>query len=114
MHEFSIATSIITIVQDEMLKYNKSIIENIELNIGTMAGIELSALKTALQQVMIEYDVRCENISYQLIEAKAYCSSCKRFFQPEAFMAYCTLCGNPQTEVTQGKELKIQSITFND
>ena len=44
MHELSIAMGIVRIAENEIAKVNAQKVEQIELEIGTLAGIEIDAL----------------------------------------------------------------------
>jgi Zn finger protein HypA/HybF involved in hydrogenase expression len=52
MHEFSIAMSIIEIAETEAKKVNATKINELVLDVGTMAGIEFFALDTALEMAV--------------------------------------------------------------
>ena len=50
MHELSIVMSVIEIAQQQATHANASIIDEIELDIGSMSGIEMSAWDFAWKQ----------------------------------------------------------------
>ena len=50
MHELSIVMSIVEIAQQQAYNANATVIDEIELDIGTMSGIEMDALEFAWSQ----------------------------------------------------------------
>ena len=83
MHELSIAMGIINIAEKETKKANKISVELIELEIGSLAGVELDSLEyvwdTAVKNTVLEKAKL--NIDY--IQAKAKCLECETIFKME-------------------------------
>ncbi len=110
MHELSVVMSIIDIAEKEALAANASIVEEIELDIGALSGIELDALEFAWQQAV--KNTKLENAIKRInhIEAKAKCTNCDTGFTIEHFYDSCPVCGGHFFGILQGKELRVKSL----
>jgi hydrogenase nickel incorporation protein HypA/HybF len=110
MHELSIALSIVELAEEEARKANASVISKVEVEIGTMAGIETDALlfawDAAIQGTMAEK----AELFIQTIQAEAHCLECGKNFPAENFFVQCPDCGSYRYEITKGKELRISSL----
>jgi len=110
MHELSIVQSIIGIAEKEVRKAGAQTVDVVELEIGTLAGIEWDALDFAWQAgvsgTVLEY---AERIIHR-IPARALCSNCKTEFELSEWFAGCPHCGETLSELKQGRELRVKSL----
>jgi len=111
MHELSIALSIIEISADHAEKAAMKSVSKVEIEVGTMAGIETEALMLSLD--MASRNTILENAGFEItyIQAQARCRSCQQVFNVENFYDACTQCGSYDKEFFQGKELRVRAIT---
>ena len=114
MHEFSIAMSIIEIAENEATKVNSSTISSLDLDIGTMAGIEFYALDTALEMAIKETMLENADIKVRKITAIAKCSDCSFEFEINSITDACPKCNSLFSDIICGKELKIRSIVVEE
>ncbi len=114
MHEFSIAMSIIEIAETEARSANSEKILSMELNIGTMAGIEFYALDTAMEMAVKNTLLENTDIKVNKIQAIARCTDCKNEFDINFITDECPDCGCLFNDVISGKELKIKSIVVEE
>jgi len=113
MHELSIVQSIVDIAEDEVKKHHGRAVEKIELEIGTMAGVEFEALDFA-------WDVGVRNTILQTaervvnkIQAKARCRDCGCEYPVMEPFEPCPACGDVSVEYLNGKELRVKSLTVS-
>jgi hydrogenase nickel incorporation protein HypA/HybF len=113
MHELSIVMSIINIAEQQASKANASSIDEIELDIGTLSGVELDALDfawtEAVKKTILENAVRKIN----RIEASANCIDCGISFPVQQFYDACPVCGGHLINITKGKELRVRSLVVS-
>lgn len=113
MHELSIAMGIIKIAEQETKKAGKQNVESIDLEIGTMSGVELESLNyvwpTAVKGTVLE-NARL-NIDFK--EGKAKCLECFTIYPIEKAYDSCPSCNSFFKEVLQGKELRVKSLEVN-
>ena len=114
MHELSIAMGIVELAEKEAKKAGSDVIYSIELEIGTLSGIELEALEfawpVAVKGTALE---NAEKIIHQP-EGKARCSECGLDYQIENLYDACPDCNCYLKDIYQGKELRIKSLTIPD
>ncbi len=114
MHEFSVAMSIIEVVEKEASEINSKSVSEITLDIGTMAGIEYYALDTALEMAVKDTILEKAAITVNRIDAIARCSVCKYEFLIKNITDVCPSCGSFFSDIISGKELKIKSIVVEE
>ena len=110
MHEMSIATSIVEIAEGEARKANAKIITEVEMDIGTISGIELDALNFAFMALKPKTMLKDAEIKINIIQAKSICEDCNHEFETENVYTLCPKCDSYKTTVLQGKEMKVKSI----
>lgn len=110
MHELSIAAGIVDICVEEALKANAGKVIRVEVEIGSLAGVETEALEfswdIAIQSTILE------GAPLQIIHVPAAgrCKTCGREFPVDDYYSPCPECGEFGYEVFKGKELRIRSI----
>ena len=82
MHEMSIALSIIDMVADQAGKADAKAVKELELDIGTMSGIEVDALKFSLDAACRDTLLATSKIKINVIQAVSACSNCGHIFEP--------------------------------
>lgn len=110
MHELSIAMSIIDIAEENAKRENASVINEIELDIGTQSGVVLEALDFAMQSAVQGTMLEKAEVKINSIAARGACSKCQHEFYVKEMFAPCPECGNPFCEIIQGKELRVKSL----
>lgn len=110
MHELSIAMGIIRIAEKETQKANKTKVELIELEIGSLSGVELDSLEyiwdTAVKGTVLENAER----KIDFIEAQAKCLECHTLFKSKNVYDNCPKCKSYFKDIIKGKELRVKSL----
>lgn len=110
MHELSIALGIVKIAEDETRKARASKVEVIELEIGTLAGIEFGALDfvwpAAVQGTVLEAAEK----RIDIIPGKARCMDCDTTFDVNQLYDTCPGCQSNLKAIVQGKELRVKAL----
>ncbi|UOB17106.1 hydrogenase maturation nickel metallochaperone HypA [Abyssalbus ytuae] len=110
MHELSIVTSIIKIAEEELAKTNAAYIEEIELEIGDLSGIETDALNFVWPAAVKNTALEKASKKINIIKAEAKCTECDRVFEIENIYDPCPGCHSIQKTILRGRELKIKSL----
>ncbi len=111
MHELSIVMNIIDIAKIELEKAKLSRIETIEIEIGTLSGVEFEALDFAWQISIKGTILEKAERKINRIKAKAKCVSCEFVFNTLSVFDQCPKCNEIFTEIISGKELRVKSLT---
>lgn len=110
MHEMSIALSIIDLAAEQAKKADASKIVEIELDIGTLSGIEIEALNFAMEIAVKDSVLESAEIKINRIEAVSECLECGHIFESEGFISHCPECKEMNTRVFKGKEMQVKSL----
>ncbi len=113
MHEMSIALSIIDVVREEAEKANAVKVNEVEIEIGSVSGVEISALEFSLEVAVKDTFLESASRKIICIPAKAECLDCHHVFEFKTFYEQCPDCGSLKLKILQGKELKIKSINID-
>ena len=76
MHELSIAMNILEIVEDYTSRENTKKVLELELDIGDLSGIEIPALKFALETTKEGSILESSVIVINAIQAQVQCQDC--------------------------------------
>jgi hydrogenase nickel incorporation protein HypA/HybF len=110
MHELSIALSIVELAEEEARKASASVISKVEVEIGTIAGIENEALLFAWDSVVQGTMAQEAALVINSIQAEAHCLECGKDFPVDHFFVECPNCNSFRYQVTKGKELRVSSL----
>jgi hydrogenase nickel incorporation protein HypA/HybF len=113
MHELSLALSIIEIAQESAHKENAKAVNEIELEIGTLSGVVLEAMEFALDAAVKGTILENAKTKIITIPGRAKCLACSHEFDLDDIIAICPKCDSFETEIIQGKELRIKSLIIN-
>lgn len=113
MHEYSIVRGIVDIAEKETANQNGTVVESIELEIGELSGVEMSALNF-IWEVAVKDSV-LEHSEKDIIrtKGKARCMECQTEFSTTDHFNNCPSCDSFATGIIGGKELKVISITIH-
>ena len=110
MHELSIALGIVKIAEDESRKASARVVKSIELEIGSMAGIEMDSLDFAWPIAVKDTVLEHANREIDLIPARAKCLECQTEFNLEHTFDACPSCKSYFKDIFQGKELRVKAL----
>ena len=114
MHEMSIASSLLTIVQEEMKKHGVSRLLLVRVRCGALTNIVPEALSFAFEALTMGTPFEGAVLEMEEVPLTLRCSKCGAVFTPspeEQFFAACPACGSEAGHhVESGKEFYIENI----
>jgi len=110
MHELSIVLGVIDIATQEARKAKARTVDEIQLEIGSLAGVEISALDFAWDQAIKGTVLEEARKKINHIEAKSRCGQCDHVFRVDNYFEPCPLCNESYNELIQGRELRVKSL----
>ena len=110
MHEMSIALGIVRIAEDETRKAKAHKVARIELEIGTLAGIEFSSLDFVWPAAVRGTVLQEAERSIDRIQGKARCMDCDTQFEVAHLFDACPSCKSNLKELVRGKELRVKAL----
>ncbi|MBK8519066.1 MAG: hydrogenase maturation nickel metallochaperone HypA [Saprospiraceae bacterium] len=110
MHELSIVMGIIDIAEKEAKMAGVSIVEEIELEIGLLSGVEMEALEFAWNHAIKNTILSEAKKTIIRPEGSGVCLDCNSEFRIEHLFDPCPHCQSYFINIKKGKELKVKSI----
>lgn len=114
MHELSIVMSIIGIAEKEAAKCGAAAIEEIEMDIGELSGIEMAAFDFAWEQAVKGTILENAEKKIHRIEGAATCMDCNTAFAMQQLYEPCPHCGSHFSNIKKGKELRVKSLVITE
>jgi len=113
MHELSIVISILDAVEENAKSHKASAVNEIELEVGELSGVEYDALEFAIEHAPKNDLLKNAAFVINKIPGKARCNECNKEFELNDYYTVCPLCNKFEYDIIQGKELKIKSIKID-
>ena len=110
MHELSIAINIIDIASEQAKKNNLSVIDEIEIEVGTLSGVEIDALNFALEIATKRTILENSKTIITEITGQAHCLNFSTDFLTDSFFAQCPECKQFNFQIIHGQELRVKSL----
>jgi hydrogenase nickel incorporation protein HypA/HybF len=105
--------SIIGIAEEEAQKNNASSIEEIELDIGELSGVELSAFDFAWEQAVKSTVLEKAKRTINHIAGEGKCQDCGATFPIHHYFDPCPICQEHLIHILTGKEFRVKSLVVN-
>ena len=110
MHEMSVALGIVKIAENETAKAKANRVDLIELEIGTLAGIEIESLDFVWPVAVKDTVLEKAKKMITIIPAKGKCLDCDSIFEIKHLYDSCPFCNSFIKGIIQGKELKVKAL----
>ncbi len=110
MHELSIALGIVKIAEEETAKAMAKKVDIIELEIGTLAGIEFESLDFVWPMAVKNTVLENAQKKVHIVKGKGKCMDCETVFDMDHFYDSCPKCQSNFKGILQGKELRVKSL----
>lgn len=110
MHELSVVLGIVRIAEEETKKAGANSVEAIDLEIGTLAGIEFDSLEFVWPSAVKDSVLEHAEKNVYIIQAKARCLDCNHEFDIQKYYDSCPICRSSLKGIVQGKELRVKAL----
>lgn len=110
MHELSIALSILDLVALEAIKQKAREVKEIELEVGRLAGVDISALAFSMKAAQRYSPFEKAQVNIVEVEPLSRCKICGQEFALSRQFGVCPHCHSIETELLHGRELRLKSI----
>ena len=91
-------------------KANANFVKAIELEIGSMSGVEMDSLEFAWPMAVKDTVLENARRDIDYIEAKARCLECETEFDLEHIYDECPNCKSYFKDIFRGKELRVKAL----
>lgn len=114
MHELSLAGGVLNVVEDAARREGFARVSRLVLEVGALAGVELRALRFALESLQPGTCLDGAEIHIETPPGEAWCLPCARTVPIAARTDACPHCGGHQLQATGGTELRVVELMVHD
>lgn len=113
MHEMTIVTNILKIVEDRARGARAGAVTAVELEVGELAGVEIDSLRFCFEAARRDTLAAGAELIIHRIAGLGRCPACAKETPLDYAVAVCPECGQARVDVIQGKELKVKCISVD-
>jgi hydrogenase nickel incorporation protein HypA/HybF len=110
MHELSLAGGILQVVEQARARDPFERVTHLHLQAGALAGVEVSALRFALESIAPGTCLADARIDIDEPPGTAWCPQCSQSVPIFSRLALCPLCEGARLRPTGGTELKVLDL----
>lgn len=110
MHELSLCRSLLDIINEHVAGNCFKSVKKVTLEVGQLAAVDESALRFGFEITAKGTLAEDAILDIIIVEGQAICNECHQYVKLEHYYDACQNCGQFSLTVTQGEELKIQSM----
>jgi len=114
MHELSLAGGIVKLVEDAAARDRFKRVSALRLEAGALAGVELRALRFALEAITPGTCLEGATIDIEEPPGSAWCLRCATSVNIASRADACPQCGGHQIQATGGTELRVLDMLVHD
>ena len=115
MHELSIAASIVDAVTETVSRYPGSKVKEVRLRVGALASVIEDSLQFCWGVSIEGTPLEGSKLVVNILPVVVHCSVCGKQGELESLQSFrCPHCGEPASELSQGRELEIDSVEIDD
>jgi hydrogenase nickel incorporation protein HypA/HybF len=115
MHELSIVTSIVETVTESLTAYPGARVLEVRLRVGALASVIPESLEFCYGIASDGTPLEGSRLVVNLLPVVVHCESCGQDAELQGVQSFrCPRCGEPCSEMRQGRELEIDSIEIED
>jgi len=110
MHELALSQGVLELLQAEARTAAIGSIQRVVLEVGTMAGVEVEALRFCFDAVTRETLAQGATLEIVSVPAKGGCNHCRASFPIQSLLEACPDCGAFGVHLLQGTELRVKEF----
>jgi len=114
MHEMSLAADILRLVEQSQSRERFARVTRLRLHAGALAGVELHALRFALESMAPGTVLDGAQLDIEEIPGRALCMGCGASVPIRSRTDACPSCGSVRLTPTGGMELQVHDLIVSD
>lgn len=115
MHELSIAASIVEAVTETAAAYPGTRVKEVRIKVGALASVIEDSLQFCWDISIEGTPLEGSKLVVKTIPVVVHCQACGREGELESLQSFrCPHCGEPASDIRQGRELEIDSIEIDE
>ena len=113
MHELSLMDAVREQALAQAALHGARRIAAITLRVGSLAGVEIGALRLAHAVVMADTIAAGSRLEIEAVPAECFCAACRLPFPARDGCCDCPRCGRISRELLRGRELQLASLELD-
>jgi hydrogenase nickel incorporation protein HypA/HybF len=114
MHEFSIAQSLLEIIEREVLPYRGTRVTAVTLRIGKLSGVMPDALRFGFEAISRGGIAEGASLIIEEMPLRIKCHHCGAESAMDDPFLLCPRCNGSEVEMISGRELEIKEMEIDD
>jgi hydrogenase nickel incorporation protein HypA/HybF len=115
MHELSIVSSIVDSVSETLGSYPGARVKEVRLRVGVLASVIEDSLQFCYGIATEGTALEGSTLVVKVLPVVAHCAACAQDVEIESLQSFrCPQCGEPVSDLRQGRELEIESIEIDE
>jgi len=114
MHEWSLAKTLLEQAERICREQGAQRLLEVRVQIGSLAGVEASLLKSAFDQLVCEQPIAPARLVVEVTPLVVRCQNCETESELSDFEFRCHSCHSRAVRVMQGDQLHLVSVTVDD
>ena len=110
----SLAGGILRVVEQAQAREGFARVSRLSLQAGALAGVEIAALRFALEAIAPGTLLQGAEIAIDEVPAHAFCMGCCETVPIRSRLDDCPRCGSARLQPTDGTELKVVDLIVHD
>ena len=115
MHELSIAASIVDAVTESAAAYPDARVKEVRLRVGALASVVEDSLQFCWEITVEGTPLAGSKLVVNILPVVTRCEACGKDGELVSLQSFrCPHCGEPVSDLRQGRELEIDSIEIDE
>lgn len=110
MHEISIISYVIDMVEEQCIKNNITKVAKVILQIGEFSCIDNSSIDFIFKEMSSGSCCEGAKLIIEKLLSKAYCNNCHKAFPLKITNSKCPICNHVSSKITSGYEILLYRI----
>lgn len=115
MHELSIVSSVVESVVESLAAYPGARVVEVRLKVGALTAVVEDSLQFCYELATEDTPLQGSRLVVRAVPVTIHCPACEADGVLESLQSFrCPTCGEPASDVRQGRELEIEAIEIEE
>jgi hydrogenase nickel incorporation protein HypA/HybF len=115
MHELSIVSSVVDSVIESLESYPGARVIEVRLRVGALAAVVEDSLQFCYELASRDTPLEGSRLVVKIVPVMVHCAACGKDGELESLQCFrCPHCGEPASDIRQGREMEIEAFEIED
>jgi hydrogenase nickel incorporation protein HypA/HybF len=115
MHELSIVSSVVDSVIESLESYPGARVIEVRLRVGALAAVVEDSLQFCYELATRATPLEGSRLVVKVLPVMVHCAECGKDGELESLQSFCCPhCGEPASDIRQGREMEIEAFEIED